>query len=153
MGNFNPHNFFMAEALKLAKEAKKLGDHPFGAVIVCDGEIVGKGKCEDSTKNDVTAHAEMLALRDACQNLQTNNLKDCVIYSTNEPCLMCAAAIFQAKITHVVVGLDRDAIPNYLRPRKIRIHHVAEDSGYEIKISSGILKEEILEQFIDLKRK
>lgn len=146
------NNQFMAVALELAKTAKGLGDHPFGAIVVCGDEIVGKGKCEDSTTGDVTDHAEMLAIREACHNLKKNNLSDCKIYTTNEPCLMCSAAIFQAKIKHVVVGLERDAIPHYLRPRKIRMSHLAKDSGYEVLISTGILKEEILKQFTDLKR-
>lgn len=141
----------MRDALEQAKLAKKLGDLPFGAVIVSSGQIVGKGKCENNTTGDVTDHAEMNALRQACKTLKRNELRDCTIYCTNEPCAMCAAAIFQAKIPKVIVGLTREDLPQLLRPRKIRIKNLAKDSGYEITIDTGTLKDEILEQFKGVK--
>lgn len=143
-------NKYMELALEQAKLAKKMGDFPFGAVIVCNGEVVGEGKCENGTIGDVTDHAEMNALRKACRKLGKNKLDDCTIYSTNEPCPMCAAAIFQAKIPKVVFGVTRDDLPNFLRPRKILMKDLAEDSGYPISIETGILKEKILEQFKDI---
>jgi len=141
---------YMESALDQAKLAKKMGDLPFGAVIVCNGEIVGEGKCENGTIGDVTDHAEMNALRKACRKLEKNKLDDCTIYCTNEPCPMCAAAIFQAKIPKVIVGLTRDDLPNLLRPRKILMKNLAEDSGYPISIETGVMKEEILELFDNL---
>lgn len=144
---------FMTEALELAKKAKQAGDFPFGAVIVCNGKVVGRGKCENNTTGDVTDHAELLAIRDACNTLQRNNLNDCVIYTTNEPCPMCAAGIFQAKIPTVIVGITREDLPNFFRKRKIRMKDLAEDSGYEINISTGILKGEILREFEHIKNK
>src|SRR3989338_227175 len=93
---------YMQIALEQAKFAKKLGDLPFGAVIVSNGQVVGKGKCENGTTGDVTDHAEMNALREACKTLKRNELKDCTIYCTNEPCPMCAAALFQAKIPRII---------------------------------------------------
>jgi len=141
---------YMELALDQAKLAKKMGDLPFGAVIVCHGEIVGEGKCENGTIGDVTDHAEMNALRKACRKLGKNKLDDCTIYCTNEPCPMCAAAIFQAKIPNVVVGLTRDDLPNLLRPRKILMKNLAEDSGYPISIETGFMKKEILELFDNL---
>ena len=143
---------YMELALEQAKIAKKLGDFPFGAVIVCNDKVIGKGKCENVTGGDVTDHAEMLALRKSCKKLKRNKLNDCTIYCTNEPCPMCAAALFQAKIPNVVVGLTRDDLPNFLRPRKILMRDLAEDSGYVISIKTGILKEKILEQFKDIKK-
>lgn len=143
---------FMKEAIKQAKLAKEGGDWPFGAVIVCDGKIVGRGKCENGTVGDVTDHAEMLAVRHACRSLKRNSLNDCTIYCTNEPCPMCAATLFQAKIPHVVVSLVRDDLPNLLRPRKILMKDLANDSGYPIEITAGILKEEVLPLFDDVKK-
>lgn len=137
----------MKLALSQAKVAKKMGDLPFGAIIVCNNEIVGEGKCENGTIGDVTDHAEMNALRKACRKLGKNKLDDCTIYCTNEPCPMCAAAIFQAKIPNVVVGLTRDDLPNLLRPRKILMKDLANDSGYPILIETGVMKEEILKLF------
>ena len=146
------HQDFMHAALAQAKIAKEQGAWPFGAVVVCDNKIVGEGKCEDGTTGDVTDHAKMIALRKACIALNRNRLNDCTIYTTNEPCPMCAAAIFQAKIPHVVIGLSREDVSHLLRLRKIRIQHLAEDSGYEVKIDVGLLREEILEAFQDISR-
>lgn len=141
---------YMELALNQAKLAKKMGDLPFGAIIVCNGEVVGEGKCENGTIGDVTDHAEMNALRKACRKLGENKLGECTIYCTNEPCPMCAAAIFQAKIPNVVVGLIRNDLPNFFRPRKILMKDLAKDSGYPISIKIGIMKKEILELFKNL---
>ncbi len=143
---------FMQAAIEEAKKAKDLGDLPFGAVVVCEGEIVGRGKAEDGTVGDVTAHAELLAVRSACEKLGTNDLQNCMIYCTNEPCNMCAAGIFQAKISQVIIGLTRDDLPRLLRARKIQLDDLARDSGYEIKILKGVLKDQILELFKDIKK-
>lgn len=141
---------YMELALDQAKLAKKMGDLPFGVVIVCNDEVISEGKCENGTIGDVTDHAEMNALRKACRKLGKNKLDDCTIYCTNEPCPMCAAAIFQAKIPNVIVGLTRNDLPNLLRPRKILMKDLAEDSGYPILIKTGVMKKEILELFKNL---
>ena len=146
MDNNTPHHFMHA-ALEQAKLAKAEGALPFGAVVVCNNEIVGAGKCEDSTTGDVTDHAEINALRQACRKLGRNNLSDCIIYSTSEPCLMCASAIFQAKIPHVVIGLTRDDVSHLLRQRNLRIQDLAEDVGFPVTIEIGVLRKEVLEVF------
>jgi tRNA(adenine34) deaminase len=142
----------MTAAIAQARNAKKLGDFPFGAVVVCGNEIVGKGKCENNTVGDVTDHAEILAVRDACKNLGRNDLHDCRIYCTNEPCLMCASTIFQAKISHLIIGLSRDDLPHLLRARNLRIGHLAEDVGFKVHIKTGVLKERILLLFQNIKK-
>jgi tRNA(Arg) A34 adenosine deaminase TadA len=144
---------FMMVAIEQAKLAQQAGDFPFGSVIVCNGKIVGKGKCENNSTGDVTDHAELCALRDACKNLDRNHLEDCTLYTTNEPCPMCASGIFQSKIPKVIVGLTRDDLPHFLRPRKIRIQQIAEDSGYPIEIINGVMKSEILKLFDGVERK
>ena len=148
----NTHEFFMLQAIELAKEAKQLGDWPFGAVVVCNGKIVGKGKAQDKITKDVTDHAEIGAIREACKMLKSSDLKDCVIYCSNEPCLMCASCIFQANISHVVIGASRDDLSRLLRPRKIKIENLADDSGRTIEIVRGVLKEKVLELFSDIKK-
>ena len=140
-------------AIEEAKVAKSNGDLPFGAIVVCDGKVVGKGHAENNTTGDVTCHAELLSLRRACESLSRNDLKDCVIYCTNEPCMMCAAGIFQANIPKVIIGLSRKDLPNLLRTRKYNIEHLAEDSSYKIEIVRDILKEEILPLFNDVNKK
>ena len=139
---------WMEEAIKLAREAKADGELPFGAVIVKDGEILSAGRCREGKLKTVLAHAEAEAVDAACKLLDTNNLSGCRIYCTNEPCVMCAAAIFQAKIAEVKVGASRSDIP-WLRPRDITIDTLAKDSGYDIKIVRGVLKAKILPLFTD----
>lgn len=151
--NTTDDNKYMTEALSESKKAKLAGDLPFGAVVVCNGKIVGRGKSENGTTGDVTDHAELLALRQACRTLKKNDLQDCKIYCTNEPCVMCSAAIFQAKIPHVIIGLLRSDLPRLLRPRNIHIQDLAHDSGFEIQITTGVMKDEILEVFEGLVRK
>lgn len=137
----------MKLALDQARLAKKNGDLPFGSVVVLKRQVVGTGKCENNTTGDVTDHAEMNSLRNACRTLKRNNLSDCTIYCTNEPCPMCAGAIFQAKIAHIVIGLVRDDLPFLLRPRKILLKNLADDSGFDVKIETGIMSQDIMKEF------
>jgi len=91
-------NEFMMEAIRLAKENLKTGKGgPFGAVVVKNGKIVGKGGNSVTSTNDPTAHAEVNAIRDACKNLETFQLDDCEIYTSCEPCPMCLGAIYWAR--------------------------------------------------------
>jgi tRNA(adenine34) deaminase len=152
-GSKNNDERFMSLAVEEAKQAKREGDLPFGAVVVRNGEVAGKGHTRDTITQDVTEHSELQALQRACKKLGTKDMKDCVIYCTNEPCMMCAAAIFQADIPRVVIGVSRDELSSILRPRKLRIDDLAGDSGYKIEIVRGVLKNEVLELFKDVKRK
>jgi len=93
---------FMREAIKLSQENMQKGAWwPFGAVIVKDGKIVGRGRNQVTSTNDPTAHAEMVAIRDACKNLWSFQLDDCEIYTSCEPCPMCLWAIYRARPTTV----------------------------------------------------
>lgn len=146
------HELFMLLAIEEAKRGKAHGDWPFGAVVVQNGIVVGKGYAMDKTTGDVTDHAEIIALRGACRELKINNLENCTIYCSNEPCLMCAASIFQANISHVIIGASREDLAHLLRPRKIHIDSLAQDSGRPIEIIKGVLKENVLELFKDVKK-
>jgi tRNA(adenine34) deaminase len=95
---------FMQEALLLAREAWKLGEVPVGAVVVKEGVIVGRGFNHPISAHDPSAHAEIMALRDAARTLGNYRMPDCDLYVTIEPCVMCAGAIFHARIAHVVYG-------------------------------------------------
>jgi tRNA(adenine34) deaminase len=94
----------MREALSLAEEAWKLGEVPVGAVVVKDGYIVGRGFNHPIAAHDPTAHAEIMALRDAARALANYRLPDCTLYVTIEPCAMCSGAIFHARIGRVIYG-------------------------------------------------
>lgn len=93
---------FMDEAVRIAREGMTTGKGgPFGSVVVKDGKIVGKSSNMVFETNDPTAHAEVMAIRDASKNLGTAELKGCEIYSLGEPCPMCLAAIYWARIERV----------------------------------------------------
>ena len=95
---------FMREALAQAKKAYKRGEVPIGAVVVKDGEIVGRGYNVTQTRNDPTGHAETVALRDAAKRLGSWRLTGCDLYVTTEPCPMCAGAIVLARIRTLYIG-------------------------------------------------
>ncbi len=102
------HEYFMAEALGLAREAVADGDVPVGCVIVKDGEIVGRGRNRREADGDATAHAEVEAIREACARLGSWRLHGCTLYVTLEPCPMCAGAIINARIEEVRYGAKDD---------------------------------------------
>ena len=97
---------YMRIALELATQAQAAGEVPVGAVVVKDGEIVGRGFNAPISRNDPSAHAEMLALRDAAQRLGNYRLVGCDLFVTIEPCLMCAGAIMHARIARVMYGAN-----------------------------------------------
>jgi len=95
---------FMREALTLARQAAEAGEVPVGAVVVRDGAVVGRGYNRPVSQRDPTAHAEVIALRDAAGNIGNYRLSGCELYVTLEPCAMCAGAIIHARISRVVYG-------------------------------------------------
>ena len=99
----------MREAIALSIEKMRVGEGgPFGAVIVKDGKMVGRGWNRVSSANDPTAHAEVVAIRDACQTLGTFELSGCEIYSSCEPCPMCLAAIYWARLDKLWFAATRN---------------------------------------------
>jgi len=96
--------YFMRAALELARQAGQSGEVPVGAVVVKNGEIVGRGSNAPIGRHDPSAHAEMLALRDAAQRMGNYRLVGCELYVTLEPCLMCVGAMFHARIARVIYG-------------------------------------------------
>ena len=101
---FGRDEHFMRLALREAERAAANGDVPIGAVVVRDGEVVGAGGNEREVRSDPTAHAEVLALREAAGRLGGWRVPDSVIYVTLEPCAMCAGAIILARVPRVVFG-------------------------------------------------
>lgn len=96
---------FLREAIQLARDGMNTGKGgPFGAVIVKDGQIVGRGSNEVTSTNDPTAHAEVVAIRDACLNLNAFQLDGCTLYASCEPCPMCLGAIYWARPSRIVYG-------------------------------------------------
>jgi guanine deaminase len=100
---------FMMEAIRLATEGMRRGDGgPFGAVVVRDDKIVGRGWNKVTSTNDPTAHAEVTAIRDACSNLNIFQLDGCDIYTSCEPCPMCLGAIYWARPSRVYYACTHD---------------------------------------------
>ncbi len=134
--------YFMSLALQQAENAFDEGEIPVGALIVCKDQIIAKGYNQTEKLNDVTAHAEMLALTAASQKLGAKYLKDCTLYVTLEPCLMCAGAIFWSQIGRIVWGASDDK-RGFQRVQSNILHP-------KTQISFGILQEdceEILKRF------
>ena len=130
----------MREALLVAKSALSAGDVPVGAIVVNkDGVVVGKGFNEREANNDPTAHAEVVAIRNAAARLQNSRLDGCTLIVTLEPCAMCAGAIAQSRISKLIFGAwDEKAgavgsVWDVLRdPRSI----------YKVEVTSGVLEDE-----------
>lgn len=130
---------YMALALALAREAGAAGEVPVGALVVHEGTIVGRGFNQPILRADPTAHAEVMALRDAARGLSNYRLPGCTLYVTLEPCAMCAGAIMHARIGRVVfgaqdpkTGVAGSVIDLFAEPRLN--HHAA--------ITGGVLAEE-----------
>lgn len=98
------HETFMQMAIELANENIKKGGGPFGAVIVKNGQVIGKGANSVTLLNDPTAHAEVLAIREAAKHLNDYNLSETTLYTSCEPCPMCLGAIYWARIPTVYFG-------------------------------------------------
>ena len=102
------HEEWMHEAVALSIKGVTSGEGgPFGAIVVKDGKIVGRGNNKVTTTNDPTAHAEVVAIRDACKNLGTFQLTGCIVYTSCEPCPMCLGAIYWARPDRVYFACDK----------------------------------------------
>lgn len=104
MEDLRKHKEFLAEAIAISERNVLSGGGPFGAVVVKDGVVVGVGVNKVTLNNDPTAHAEVTAIREAAQKLNSFDLTDCVIYTSCEPCPMCLGAIYWARISKIYYG-------------------------------------------------
>jgi tRNA(adenine34) deaminase len=132
----------MRLALDLAREAGEAGEVPIGAVIVRNGAIVGRGRNSPIAANDPTAHAEILALREAGKTLSNYRIEGATIYTTIEPCVMCAGALVNARIARLVFGA-RDLRFGGVRS-KFRLAD-AEILNHRVEIVEGVLGAECAE--------
>lgn len=143
---------FMRAALELAREAEEAGEVPVGAIVVLDGEVIGRGSNRPIATNDPSAHAEMLAMREAAKHIANYRLTDATLYVTLEPCPMCAGAMVHARIGRLVFGA-RD-----LRFGGVRSKFQIADSpllNHRVKVSEGTLAAEctaMLQSFFEKRR-
>jgi len=143
---------YLGEALALAQQAERAGEVPVGAVVVWEGRVIGRGhNCPIST-NDPTAHAEMLALREASLTTKNYRLEGATLYATLEPCVMCAGALVNARVSRLVFGA-RDLRFGGVRS-KFRLAD-ADVLNHRVEIVEGVLGAEcaeLLERFFRAKR-
>lgn len=140
---------FMAEALKEAQKAYEREEIPIGAVIVKDGKIIGRGFNQKEETCDATAHAEMIAIKEASEILQAWRLKGCTMYVTLEPCAMCAGALVNARIDKLVIGAS-DPKTGACGS----VFNIAQETrlNHQIELQLGILEEDcsaILKSFFE----
>ena len=146
------HEHWMTLAMELAREAEREGEVPVGCVVVAGGEVIGQGRNSPLASLDPTAHAEMLAIRQAAIALGNYRLTDATLYSTLEPCVMCAGALVMARIPTLVFGA-RD-----LRFGGVRAKFQIADSpvlNHRVEVVEGVLGAEstaLLQRFFNAKR-
>lgn len=146
------HTYYMEKALELARETFKLGEVPVGAVVVRDGEIIGEGYNLREREGSVIAHAEVIAIEQACKRLGTWRLSGCTLYVTMEPCPMCAGALVNSRIDRVVYGC-KDAAAGCLGSV---IDFNSYPFNHSFETASGICSREcteLLQEFFRQKRK
>lgn len=139
------HKAFLRQAIDLAIASAASQGGPFGAVIVKHGKVIGRGHNQVTSHCDPSAHAEIVAIRDACKNLNDYQLKDCIIYASCQPCPMCMSAIYWARIPQLIyaataedaarAGFDDQFIYDELAKdesqRNISITHLEHDQAQE----------------------
>jgi tRNA(adenine34) deaminase len=143
---------WMAEALRCAQRALEAGEIPVGAVVVQANEIVGRGWNRSITDSDPSAHAEIIALREAGSRLGNHRLNGCDLYATIEPCAMCAGALVHARIRRLVYGADD--------PKAGAVHSVLQvvnhpQLNHQMEVERGVLagrSAEILQEFFRSRR-
>jgi tRNA(adenine34) deaminase len=143
---------FMEEALRCAQRALEIGEVPVGAVVVYEGEVVGQGWNRNLAEKDPTAHAEIVALRAAGQNLGNHRLGGCDLFVTIEPCAMCAGAMIHARIRRLIFGAD-DPKAGAVHSALQVLNHT--QLNHRIEVCSGVLagrSAEILQEFFKQRR-
>lgn len=135
---------YMRRCLDLAEVAARAGDTPVGAMVVCGDEVVGEGVERTRTTRDPSAHAEIEAIRQACQRLDTLDLHRCSLYSTVEPCVLCGYAIRRTGIAHVVYGVPAGQAGANTSSYAILVDGNLEGWPPVPEVTSGVLADECL---------
>jgi tRNA(adenine34) deaminase len=143
---------WMEEALRSAQRALEAGEVPVGAVVLCHGKVVGRGWNRNLADSDPTAHAEIIALREAAATVGNHRLGDCELFATIEPCAMCAGALVHARIKRLVYGADD--------PKAGAVHSVMQvlnhpQLNHRMEVCGGVLagrSGELLQEFFRKRR-
>jgi len=132
----------MLETLVLANDAFFMDEVPIGAIVVSNGEIIGRGFNQTLSKSSVLAHAELIAIEDASKNIGNHRLVNTILFSTIEPCHMCAKAIIDARISHIIFGAREPKSGSIISVDKFlegTFHN------HSVSFEEGILKDECME--------
>jgi len=143
---------WMEEALRCARRALEAGEVPVGAVVICAGRIVGRGWNRNLTDHDPTAHAEVVALREAGATVGNHRLGDCDLFATIEPCAMCAGAMVHARIKRLIYGADD---PKAGAVRSVMQILNRQQLNHMVEVRSGVLagrSAEMLQAFFRSRR-
>jgi len=157
--NYRPVKKFMDIAIKEAEEIAKLGGYPIGAVIVKGNDIVAMGRSKARVNNDPTCHAEIDAIRNATSKMKSIFLEDCVLYTTHEPCAMCAAAAVWAKMKAIVYGASMEDMIEFAKSVKdknlsmswrqilIKCKEVLDKSEFKVELIEGFERDRCIKLF------
>ncbi|PYX78833.1 MAG: tRNA adenosine(34) deaminase TadA [Acidobacteria bacterium] len=143
---------WMEEALRLATQAEAAGEVPVGAIVVCDEKIVGRGFNRNRADNDPSAHAEMIALRQAGRAIGNHRLEGCTLFATIEPCAMCAGALVHARVQRLVYGASD--------PKAGAVHSVMQvvnhpKLNHQMEVTDGVMADTcgaLLQKFFQSRR-
>ena len=147
-----PHEYYMSQALELAREAADAGEVPVGCVIVRDGAVIGRGRNRREEKQAVCSHAEMEAMAQANAALGSWRLDGCALYVTLEPCPMCAGAIVNSRLKRLVYGC-----PDFKAGAAESIFNIVSNANlnHAVEVTSGVCEEEcaaVLKDFFKKRR-
>lgn len=140
----NNHEFYMRRCIALALQSKQRGDSPVGAVVVQNEKVVGEGLEGGKTHNDITYHAEIEAIRQATNSLQRQDLSDCVMYTTHEPCIMCSYVIRHTRIQAIVIGIKTGEIGGFSSHFPVLADQTIKRWGMVPQIITGVLEKDCL---------
>jgi tRNA(adenine34) deaminase len=149
---FSSDEVFMHRAFELAQQAQEHNEIPVGAVVVADGKIIGEGFNQSIMLNDPSAHAEMLAIRQAGQHIQNYRLVDCTLYVTLEPCPMCAGLLIHSRVKRLVYGA-KDAKTGAAGSLLDLLNHLG--LNHQVKVEQGLWAEQcssMLSEFFKRRR-
>ena len=152
MNELSIDELWMQEALRCAQRALEIGEVPIGAVVVCEGRVIGRGWNRNLTDHDPAAHAEIVALREAGRNLGNHRLGNCDLFATIEPCAMCAGAMVHARVRRLVYGADD---PKAGAVRSVLQVGNQPSLNHQIEIRGGVLagkSAEIVQEFFRRRR-
>jgi tRNA(adenine34) deaminase len=144
IGMSTDHVKFMALAIEESRKGLRIGERPFGAVVVQGDEIIARTYSVVESSGDPTSHAETMAIRAATAHLKSLSLKDCTLYASCDPCPMCAGAILASHIERLVIGASSEALMRLTGqpPRSYSVEELSKQMNVKLDVIRGVLQDE-----------